>query len=272
MYFLPKTKSGVIIRSIIGTIFCILVAVMLDIVSSTVIGDVKNRISIVSDVLIPIFLAGPLFYITMSKILELALAREELQRLASTDSLTAVLNRGAFTMLVEAYLERAQNGSGSQNGALLVVDADFFKNINDTYGHQIGDRALIGIADAMRSCIREMDIVGRIGGEEFGVFLPGAEAGTAALIAERIRQIVGKTPIVDAQTRGFLSVSIGAAVFFSAVSYQELFLVADQKLYEAKKIGRNRVELGIIPHRRQNPGASRPCGGVVGADERRSSS
>ena len=156
--------------------------------------------------------------------------------LASTDSLTAVLNRGAFTMLVEAYLNDARTQARDTQGALLIIDADHFKTINDTYGHDRGDEALKIIAGAIQGVLRGADIVGRIGGEEFGVFLPGATPRVTETVAERIRTSVNVAEFMPVGSKPVeLSVSVGGATFAQRVGFTDLFRVADERLYDAKR-------------------------------------
>jgi diguanylate cyclase (GGDEF)-like protein len=157
--------------------------------------------------------------------------------------LTACLNRGAFTDKVNDYIERAEFGAVSQCGALLVIDADHFKAINDRFGHEHGDEALRTIARTVRSMLRSDDSVGRLGGEEFGVFLPGVDLPTASLIAERIRRAVNLAVFAPGGELRQLSVSVGGASFDAPTDFAELFRVADSRLYEAKRFGRNRVEV-----------------------------
>jgi diguanylate cyclase (GGDEF)-like protein len=178
---------------------------------------------------------------------ELAIANAKMSILASTDSLTAVLNRGAFTMLVEAYLNDARTQAHETQGALLIIDADHFKTINDTYGHDRGDEALKIIAGAIQGVLRGADIVGRIGGEEFGVFLPGATPRTTETFAERIRTSVNVAEFTPAGSKPVeLSVSVGGATFARRVGFTDLFRAADERLYDAKRMGRNRVSLTTI--------------------------
>lgn len=106
----------------------------------------------------------------MTKLRELAIAKHDLTILASTDSLTQVLNRGPFTLVVDAYLAKVRAAQLSEPAALLVVDVDHFKRINDRFGHARGDTALKLIAQSIKASVREVDLVGRIGGEEFGFF------------------------------------------------------------------------------------------------------
>ena len=198
---------------------------------------------------IPLILAAPLLYFLTSKMRELAIVQHELARLATIDSLTALYNRGAFTTLVARWLEMARRETRDRSGALLVIDVDNFKAINDTLGHDGGDEALVAIARAMAAIMRSGDLLGRIGGEEFGAFLPGTSANEAEAIAERIRGgIAGLQFAFDGRPRP-LSVSVGGAAFARPAEFTELFRVADQQLYAAKRQGRNRVLLATLDRR-----------------------
>ncbi len=191
---------------------------------------------IVVSALIPILMVLPLLVYSGVRIRQLRIDNLRLGRVARTDSLTACLNRGAFTSRVEEWLDRPGDGV---RGALLIIDADNFKAINDLYGHHAGDEALTIIARSIRSVLRTGDIVGRMGGEEFGVFLPDVSEDHATLVAERIRRSVNLALFTPEDHRRELSVSIGGAVFSHKTSFAELFRIADQRLYGAKHAGRN---------------------------------
>lgn len=124
-----------------------------------------------------------------------------------------------------------------------MIDADHFKKINDRFGHYEGDVALKVIAQAIRSTVRRTDLVGRLGGEEFGVFLPGASQSGARMVAERIRQNDSRAAFRPASKAWQLSVSVGCAAFERRIGFSVLFRIADERLYEAKSAGRNRVML-----------------------------
>ena len=128
-------------------------------------------------------------------------------------------------------------------GSLLVIDADHFKLINDNLGHQTGDEALKLIASSIKGSLRDADIVGRIGGEEFGVFLPGAEETDASQVAERIRSTISSAVFPEAGNRYNLTVSVGGVSFRRRASFDELFSTADSHLYRAKANGRNQVAM-----------------------------
>lgn len=162
----------------------------------------------------------------------------ELERKSRTDSLTGALNREAFFARLDAAAREP-----ARPVALLVADADHFKRINDEFGHQSGDEALRAIAGAIDACVRRQDFWGRIGGEEFLIFVEGADRETALLIANRIRERVAA---IDLRSDGRpipVSMSIGIACATTVFDPQALFAEADLLLYEAKGAGRNRVAI-----------------------------
>ncbi|KQQ74406.1 hypothetical protein ASF70_08150 [Rhizobium sp. Leaf321] len=239
------SRLRVFAGTLLGTALCVVAAVLADSFNFAEMSQDHFRRALATDILLPTLIGGPFFYFLLEKIRQLAVAKVELQRLASTDSLTAVLSRGAFEMLVEAYLERARAGSLPQTGSFLIVDADHFKAINDGHGHQAGDQALKLIAGAIKETLSPADLVGRVGGEEFAVFLPAVVDDTASRTAELIRQRIRALPFPRDVGEGLLSVSIGGATFRENTSYEELFKTADRRLYEAKASGRNLVRMSI---------------------------
>lgn len=232
--------------TIVGTLFCIAVPVAVDLLFMDFAPEDLAK-SLRNDVLLPLVLALPLLLAFSIKMRQLAIAQAELQVVASTDSLTAVLNRGAFTMLVDAYLKAVQDQQAVKSGALLIVDADHFKSINDRFGHDSGDQALKIIAGSIRGLLRSADLVGRIGGEEFGVFLAGADPKEVASVAERIRLTISSASFAAGGEAQGLSVSVGGAIFLDSANYTELYRAADQQLYRAKQAGRNRVSITRMP-------------------------
>ena len=199
-----------------------------------------NTAGVAAAAILPIILGAPLVFYHLVRLQQLRLANDKLQVLASVDWLTTCLNRRAFTHQVTDRLNDAQNG------AFLVIDADHFKVINDHFGHDRGDEVLQLMAETILSNVREGDIVGRIGGEEFGVFLVDARQETALLVAERIRRAIADAVFAPQGTPHPLSVSVGAAAFDSGTSFTELFRIADQLLYAAKQRGRDRVEVAAV--------------------------
>jgi diguanylate cyclase (GGDEF)-like protein len=194
-------------------------------------------------IVMPLILGTPvMFYLALGR-QRLKQANAELARLASTDWLTDCLNRRAFTQDVDKRL-RWSGGAGLRaEGALLMIDADHFKTINDRFGHERGDEALQLIARAIRGAVREGDLVGRMGGEEFGVFLENADAATVAAIAEGIRAAITAQVFAPRGQVHPLSVSIGGATFAGPAALSELFRLADARLYDVKGEQRGKVKL-----------------------------
>lgn len=174
---------------------------------------------------------------------ELAHANAKLQKLAITDALTGVFNRRHFFRLAERELARAQRYGDSLS--TLMLDLDHFKRINDHYGHLVGDRVLQVVAQCVQDNIREFDILGRYGGEEFALILPNTDISGAYEIANRIREIIASQVIQTGQEEVSITASLGVAhlIEISDTSIEELLDYADQALYAAKKAGRNRVEV-----------------------------
>lgn len=166
---------------------------------------------------------------------------QEMVRQARTDSLTGLSNRRYFRELAGKELARASRYG--QTLSVLMLDLDKFKGINDTHGHQTGDQVLCVVGEVCRQTLREVDIVGRIGGEEFAILLPESEVRQAAEVAERLRQAIAQAVIrLESGDELRFTVSIGVAPLSAAeVTIDHLLNQADKALYEAKRTGRNRV-------------------------------
>lgn len=168
--------------------------------------------------------------------------RRELTRLAYVDSLTGVANRARFLALAEREVSRAQRYARPLS--LLVLDVDHFKRINDSFGHVAGDAALRELGGALARSVRASDLVGRLGGEEFGVVLPEADARAAGELAERLRMSVHGVAVPSESGPTTMSVTIGASQLSSAEGLRELLIRADRALYQGKRDGRDRVVVG----------------------------
>ena len=171
-------------------------------------------------------------------------ALTEAERRAKTDPLTGVLNRRSLLEQLEAVCRDAR-----ANGlpvAVLFLDLDFFKSINDSYGHAAGDACLAAIIRPIQGELRQSDIIGRYGGEEFVVVLSGADTAAAQPIAERIRQQVAEIRIADHAAAIQLTCSIGVASSDALNVWGEALIAqADAAVYAAKRLGRNRVQVAI---------------------------
>lgn len=170
------------------------------------------------------------------------LLNTELEELAITDYLTNLYNRRHFMERSTQELKRAKRSK--QPLSILMLDIDQFKNINDTYGHETGDFALKQVVDTLRSNLRDIDILGRMGGDEFTALLPNTNIQDAFKLAERVRRDMEQTQF---QTQGesftiAITISIGVAAFTNKTSnIDDILRNADTALYEAKRAGRNRV-------------------------------
>lgn len=238
----PRGRTRVYLGTALGTLVCILAAFAIDGYSFQT-GEWGLGAEPWNNLIIPVVVAPPFFYFLLSKLRELAIAHGELMDVASTDPLTACLNRRAFTALVDGYLDRLEQREKEARGALLVLDVDHFKAVNDTFGHDLGDEALKLIAGAIKASVREIDLVARLGGEEFGVFLPGLDPPRTNIVADRIRAAVGDAEFAPSGQPHKLTVSVGGATFDRRATFSDLYRQADQRLYAAKRAGRDRVDI-----------------------------
>lgn len=173
--------------------------------------------------------------------------KEELVRLAHTDPLTSLANRRAFFEKLSEEFKRV-NRTHSEF-SILLLDMDHFKRINDSYGHDIGDALLMEVGKIIRSCLRETDLPARIGGEEFGIFLPDTPAKGAYFVAERICMHIAKhifqfpnTPPIGCTA----SIGLASSSMVTDRDTTKLYKLADARLYIAKHTGRNQVSADEI--------------------------
>jgi diguanylate cyclase (GGDEF)-like protein/PAS domain S-box-containing protein len=161
---------------------------------------------------------------------------EQLKLLSQTDQLTQIFNRVKFHDSLNQEITRVRRYEADL--ALIMFDIDHFKKINDTYGHDVGDDVLVGMADLVKECIRETDIFARWGGEEFMILLPHTSLDNAAKLAERIRAKVEKNRFPDVKK---VTCSFGVTQFVKADDSETFTKRTDRALYKAKQSGRNRV-------------------------------
>ena len=160
---------------------------------------------------------------------------DDLRRERDLDHLTGLLNRRGFEAEIEAPMRHAPEGA-----SLILCDVDHFKSINDTFGHDVGDVVLKEIGAILRRTARKGDLVGRLGGEEFAVFLPDASLADAYECAERLRQAIAKGRIPGLDDRS-ITASFGVATIREAGDWTALYKMADGRLYQAKAAGRDRT-------------------------------
>ncbi len=166
---------------------------------------------------------------------------QDIRTLSQTDALTGVANRRRILELLDEVLD--SNRDTDNPVSVLMVDIDHFKRINDDHGHLVGDRALTAAAAALRDCLRQGDMIGRYGGEEFLIVLPGARVAHALDIAERCRHAIGALVIDTNGSSLPLTASVGLACRARSdiQNSDHVIHLADEAMYEAKKNGRNRV-------------------------------
>ncbi|WP_075428062.1 diguanylate cyclase [Selenomonas sp. GACV-9] len=170
--------------------------------------------------------------------MELEQANRALTHLADTDRLTGLLNRGAVEQILKREIERSDMSFNLTLGAIMV-DLDHFKRINDTFGHEVGDEVLRTVAKVMQGALRSSDYVGRWGGEEFMLVLPGCNLKDAVMVAERIRTCISEQTILPDGSHA--TASLGVTVTNNGDTLDGVYGRLDDELYKAKRLGRNRV-------------------------------
>lgn len=235
MYWLaPKGLFGFVARLIFLT-SCVAMANML---FATLFDDNPSHDAIyyvghalfVGTPLIAFFLAVTVFQIRLQR---------KLWRLSRKDGLTGLNNRRTF------FNNTIAARKGSKEGVLLMLDADLFKSINDQYGHHAGDMCLKSIAHTLQRNVRESDVVGRIGGEEFAIYLKDTTAEQAKVIGERLTKPIAFRTKTDEHLT--VTLSIGATIAAPALTLDGLFAAADDALYAAKQNGRAQIIFSNYP-------------------------
>lgn len=186
--------------------------------------------------------AGAVLLIANGLLMLLIIVRDamaEMTARSETDKLSALLNRRGFEDHAEKLLATVQRAGVP--AAVIVADLDHFKSINDTYGHEAGDRVIAAFAQVLLAIADKRAVLGRLGGEEFAVFLPGSNVSTARLYAEGVRAGFSGISVAGIGSGNRLSASFGVAQFAAGDSLSDLLRRADAALYEAKKSGRDRV-------------------------------
>ena len=211
--------------------------------SEPIYQSLKNLllIAIIGSLLV-IILLMMLMWFVMHRYVFVPLRRTENQLidLASYDSLTRLYNRRAFTEAAESEIQRCKRNNTSL--CMAMLDLDYFKKVNDEFGHAIGDLVLILFSNETKLLIRHYDILGRIGGEEFALCLPGMSLEGGVHAAERVRAKIADLPHIEGKHSLALSVSIGVTEMREEDQLETLLKRADDALYRAKSNGRNRVE------------------------------
>ena len=172
---------------------------------------------------------------------------DELSTLVRTDTLTGIANYHYFLQALEQEIERTQRSG--QPTSLIMLDIDFFKMVNDQWGHEVGNQALVHLSQLLQQIVRKLDIPCRYGGEEFAIILPDTNLAACLPVAERIRQGIKESPLNVAGKPLHMTVSLGITTYsdHQETTVEELVKQADYYLYKAKEGGRNRVCHAELP-------------------------
>ena len=182
-----------------------------------------------------------LLYSVIHDVTERIRMEKDMKHMATTDALTGASNRHQFFQLSSQELKRSQRYG--HDLCVLMLDIDYFKSINDSYGHQTGDVVLRALTVLAKTTLRETDLFGRLGGEEFAAILPETDMEAGLLVAERLRVELAKLTVQAKDNDVTFTVSIGVALASEKdVAIEDAINRADEALYKAKRTGRNRVE------------------------------
>ena len=169
---------------------------------------------------------------------------------SKTDSLTGAMTRAETFARVDLEIKKSFRSKAPI--AFLMADIDHFKNVNDIYGHPVGDQVLIDLVKRSQEMLREIDVFGRVGGEEFLIALPGLDQKSASEVAERLRRHIASNPSVSINGNDIsITISIGLAIYdphkdheeFAGAVLKKYFNLCDQAMYRAKQSGRNKISL-----------------------------
>jgi len=238
-----KSRTHVVLFAVSMTIFSVVVAELAVLAVYMIFGASVFSATMVAylALVIPIAIAFPTSYVMGITGHRLDRAQSSLRELAETDELTGLINRRSFFERAIDQLDAAAAQHSPMT--LLIVDADYFKQLNDSYGHATGDAALKFIAEKLHASIRRNDLACRLGGEEFAILLPGVHEEQAQPTAERILTKIAEQPMVHDGKIIEMSVSCGVADTSVSYDMTALFKAADDALYAAKDAGRNRAIL-----------------------------
>jgi len=181
-------------------------------------------------------------FVQMDKALKLQELASDLRLQATTDPLTGLFNRLKFNEALASEMLRAERYNSPLS--LILYDVDHFKAVNDTHGHQAGDKVLVNLSRLASASIRHSDLLARWGGEEFVILVPGCDAAMAREAAEKLRTAISD---IEFEEVGTVSCSFGVAEYVEGESVETLIARVDEALYQAKVNGRNRVELSRVP-------------------------
>lgn len=234
----PRGWGWTLIVTILGTLAC-----------TALVAWFNGLAGKVGNLAIAAGLAAPLFFYFANGLRCITVARRRRIVTASTDALTGVFNRRAFVAAANAYFAAVHEYDRPARGALLAIDIDNLKAINDAFGHETGDRAIAEVAHALRAVVRSTDLVGRLGGDEFGILLIGTDQIQSQAVADRVSHAIETIRFTVDDGAQPLAVSTGIALFGETTTLPDLIDAADRALYAAKQNGGNRNAISPVEPR-----------------------
>ncbi len=231
-------RYGLIITTITFTLIIILLSITVTHTILYIMGNRLDSVSLITSILVPTIITPIFSVLILGLIQQLDQAELRLATLSNTDDLTQTYNRRYFMQYSEKELEQVKDSGGVFS--IAILDVDNFKEINDSYGHLIGDRVLLELAQLFRKNIRKTEIVARFGGDEFIFFFPGQDRQQVIPCVERIYGLLDKKPIIVDNLRIRPVFSMGVATYNTDVNkLDDMLKQADRALYQAKKLGGN---------------------------------
>jgi len=235
----PRGWGWTWIATIVGTVAC-----------TAMVGWLRSLEGEAGNLLVVALLTAPALFILING-LRLMLATRRRQAIAAaTDPLTGLLHREAFMAAAEDYLTALHESGRPGSGALLAIDIDNLKAINDAYDPEAGDAAIAEVAHALRGSVRETDLVGRIGGEEFGILLIGTDQIQSQMVADRLCRAVDDLRFAVEGVVQPLAISVGIGLFRETSALPDIIGAADRALYAAKQNGGNRSAMSPVQPRK----------------------
>lgn len=236
-------RYGVGVLTAVGGAFTVLLSIAMTAALDVIVKRQVVNADLIIGTLVSSFVAPPVWYINLKLADRMMRAEASLQATLRQDALTGLFNRRHFFEIAEIEFERAKRYGNPLS--VMMLDLDYFKQINDQYGHLVGDKALIKVAQLCKTMMRSADLVARYGGEEFAILLPQTGIDEAELLAERLRTSIGALDILIDAHHLRLCMSIGVAQLEAEErDFDSVLARADAALYHAKNTGRNRTSRG----------------------------
>lgn len=235
-------KLGRFWTTVIATVFAIVMSLAIVSTICAIRHEQIPMIGKINAITSPAIIASIINWFMVGLLLNVRKQEKELYETATYDSLTKLLNRKAFLNYLSCLVNLMQRTKSSL--VVLYIDIDYFKTINDTYGHDVGDRVLEYCSSKMQAVLRSSDIVGRVGGEEFVIGMPNTDLNGGMIVAEKLRKsIMDGCVIVDDLPAIKTTISTGISVYnyTDTTDVNSLLKIADMELYNAKRSGRNKI-------------------------------